>query len=57
MHRVSGRVAIAAATLVTAGFVEIDRRDLHFHGVDPTLARGEALSYVGLERFGGALGR
>jgi hypothetical protein len=52
VHRVSGRVAIAAATLVTAGFVEIDRRDLHFHGVDfPTLARGEALSYVGLERF------
>ena len=58
VHRVSGRVAIAAATLVTAGFVEIDRRDLHFHGVDfPTLARGEALSYVGLERFWRRLGK
>lgn len=47
MHRLSGRVLIATALLMSGGYALIHKRTLHFHAHDfPSLAQGEALSLV-----------
>ena len=46
-HRVAGRVVGVVAVAMTAGYVAIHRRRLHFHANDfPSLAEGDAMSLV-----------
>ena len=45
LHRLSGRVFVSTALLMSGGYALIHCRDLHFHANDfPSLAGGEALS-------------
>jgi hypothetical protein len=46
-HRVAGRVVVVVVVVMTAGYVAIHRRRLHFHANDfPSLAEGDAMSLV-----------
>lgn len=46
-HRVAGRVVVVVVVAMTAGYVAIHRRRLHFHANDfPSLADGDAMSLV-----------
>lgn len=47
MHRLSGRVLVATALIMSGGYALIHVRNLHFHANDfPSLEQGEALSLV-----------
>ena len=46
-HRVAGRVVVAVVVAMSAGYVAIHRRRLHFYANDfPSLAEGDAMSLV-----------